>query len=135
MEKNGEAKMELQSKITKLIKDTNKEIEAIKFQTKVYVNPDDKEMKLSFISDDKKPIYFKDWLSNHIDSFHVKQVGSDLWNCNMVQMIDYIANPRIEKKNFKILEELVSEYLPQLEAKNNGNVFKEVINKLKKLED
>ena len=73
----------------------------------MYVNPDDENEYLSF-----RPEYFKDWLSNHIDSVHVKRVGSEMWNCNLVQMIDYIADPGIEKKNFKILEELVGEYLP-----------------------
>ena len=50
-----------------------------------------------------------------------------MWKASFIQIIDYIANPRILKKNLMIVAELTEKYLPELDQ----NLLEQIIEHLK----
>ena len=57
---------------------------------------------------------FSSWLVTNVTSLHIERIGSELWKNVFVQMLDHIANVKIEKKNILIIEELLNKYIPAL---------------------
>ena len=53
----------------------------------------------------------------NVMSLHIERIGSELWKNVLVQMLDYIANPQIEKKNMLVVDELLGKYIPTLGTK------------------
>ena len=49
------------------------------------------------------------WLTRHVQSEHIERRGSALWLNTFVKLLDYVANPLIEKKNSLLLNELLNQ--------------------------
>ena len=70
-----------------------------------------------------------EWLARHVQSEHIERRGSALWLNTFVQLLDYVANPLIEKKNSLLLNELLN----QVKAlEENTQWLEEVKSRIKK---
>ena len=49
---------------------------------------------------------------------HFEGVGSKYWQTFIVQNIDYIANPAIQVKNYRVISNLMANYIPVMEENN-----------------
>ena len=59
---------------------------------------------------------------------HIEGKGSEKWVQTFIQNLDYLANPQIFKKNYALLEIMITNYLPVFEG--NQKLFQEVIFKV-----
>ena len=62
---------------------------------------------------------FDHWLIKNIQTVHIAKSGSNQWIEFFVAMLDYLVNPAIVKKNYLIVNELTTSYLPDLEKRKS----------------
>ena len=69
----------------------------------------------------------EDWMERLIKSVHIEKVGSEVWCNTFVQLLDYLADPTIHKKNQNVLNDL-KDFTFSLET--NPDFLGEIQNKI-----
>ena len=90
-EDDAQAKSDLQTILTNLISEAQKEINFIS------MNEQRKNKSQNQISFNHKT--FVDWFEDHITRVNLRQEGSREWTHSFVQMCDYISSPGVRAKN------------------------------------